>query len=188
MSRSPTLPTTDVLGTRIRNDIHWTEHMFRVSKDAVSDLKLCKKYFTAARICTYIQPKLECNSKFCLGTLEGPGAQTEIWRPIKPFNNITKLSQCFQPLGPQLPLYCTVGCRDSLFLNRTVRCRYNLPIAPDVFTLKLNIHKHYSLLPSVYRKRLSIKTENFSLNTATILVVMKSVMNEIAIYRAVQRK
>lgn len=37
----------DVLGIRIQNDIHWTEHMFEASKDAAKGLGFLERFKNA---------------------------------------------------------------------------------------------------------------------------------------------
>ena len=66
--------TLDVLGTSIRSDIHWDDHVFNVSKEAakcLGFLKRCKKYFTPSDLrtiyVTYIRPKMEYNSHLWAG-------------------------------------------------------------------------------------------------------------------------
>ena len=36
----------DVLGTSLRSDLRWDDHVFNASKEAGSFLNRCKKYFT----------------------------------------------------------------------------------------------------------------------------------------------
>ena len=59
----------EVLGTSIRSDLRWDDHVFNVSKEAakcLGFLKRCKKYFTPFDLrtiyVTYIRPKMEFNS------------------------------------------------------------------------------------------------------------------------------
>ena len=61
--------TLDVLGTLIRSDLRWDDHVFNVSKEGAKGfgfLKQCKKYFTPCDLrtiyVTYIRPKMEYNS------------------------------------------------------------------------------------------------------------------------------
>ena len=65
--------TLDVLGTSIRSDLRWDDHIFNVSKEAakcLGFLKRCKKYFTPSDLhtiyITYIRPKKEYNSHLYL--------------------------------------------------------------------------------------------------------------------------
>ena len=58
--------TLDILGTWIRSDLRWDDHIFNVSKEAAKRLgflKQCKKYFTPSDLRTiyvsYIRPKME---------------------------------------------------------------------------------------------------------------------------------
>ena len=47
--------TLDVLGTPIRSDLRWNDHVFNVSKEAakcLGFLKRCKKYFTPSDLHT----------------------------------------------------------------------------------------------------------------------------------------
>ena len=54
--------TLDVLGTSIRSDVRWDDHVFNVSKEAAK----CLGYFTSSDLrniyVTYIRPKMEYNS------------------------------------------------------------------------------------------------------------------------------
>ena len=61
--------TLDVLGTSIRADLGWYDHIFNVTKEAAKSLgffKPCKKYFTLFDLhtihVTYIRPKMDYNS------------------------------------------------------------------------------------------------------------------------------
>ena len=60
--------TLDVLGTSIRSDLRWEDHVFNVSKEAVKCLgflKRCKKHATPSDLrtiyVTYIRPKMQYN-------------------------------------------------------------------------------------------------------------------------------
>ena len=66
--------TLEVLGTSIRSDLRWDDHIFGVAKEAakcLGFLKRCKKYFTPTDLCriytTYIRPKMEYNSHLWAG-------------------------------------------------------------------------------------------------------------------------
>ena len=66
--------TLDVLGTSIRFDLRWDDHVFNVSNEAakcLGFLKRCKKYFTPSDRRTmyvaYIRPKMEYNSNLWAG-------------------------------------------------------------------------------------------------------------------------
>ena len=66
--------TLDVLGTSIRSDLRWDDHVFNVSKEAakcLGFLERCKKYFTPSDLrtiyVTYIRPKMEYNSHLWAG-------------------------------------------------------------------------------------------------------------------------
>ena len=59
--------TLDVLGTSIRSDLRWDDHVFNVSKEAakcLGFLKRCKKYFTPSESALSMLPipKMEYNS------------------------------------------------------------------------------------------------------------------------------
>ena len=61
--------THDVLGTSIRSELLWDDHVLNVSKEAASSLgylKRCNKYFTPSDLrtiyVTYNRPKIEYNS------------------------------------------------------------------------------------------------------------------------------
>ena len=65
-----TSETLDVLGTSIRSDLRWDNHVFNMSKEAANCLdflKRCKKYFTPSDLrtiyVTYNRPKMEYNSQ-----------------------------------------------------------------------------------------------------------------------------
>ena len=57
--------TLAVLGTSIRSDLRWDDHVFNVSKEAAKCLSFLK-YFTTSDLrtiyVTYIRPKMEFNS------------------------------------------------------------------------------------------------------------------------------
>ena len=66
--------TPDVLGTSIRSDLRWDDHVFNVSKETakcLGFLKRCKKYFTPYDLrtifVTYIRPKMGYNSHLWSG-------------------------------------------------------------------------------------------------------------------------
>ena len=66
--------TLDVLGTSIRSDLRWDDHVGNVPKEAakcLGFLKRCKKDFTPSDLrtiyVTYIRPKMEYNSHIWAG-------------------------------------------------------------------------------------------------------------------------
>ena len=66
--------TVDVLGTSIRSELRWDDHVFNVSKEAAKCLdfrKRCKKCFSPSNLLTinvaYITPKIEYNSHLWAG-------------------------------------------------------------------------------------------------------------------------
>ena len=72
IARSETL---DVVGTSVRSDLCWDDHIFNVSNEAAKCLgfwKRCKKYFNPSNLnsiyITYIRPKMEYNSNLWAGT------------------------------------------------------------------------------------------------------------------------
>ena len=104
--------TPDVLGTSLRSDLRWDDHVFNVSKVAakiLGFLKRCKKYFTPSDLRTVyvidIRSKMEYNS--------------HLWADVCAFHFVDRIqSRALKLIGPDR----FASSITSLGHNRNVSC------------------------------------------------------------------